>query len=460
MKIKSLRFKLYLSFLLAILISSGFTALLLNAGFGWHSLVIGLIFAWALALILGLILSAYVVKPLDRIIYSARKFSKGDFTHKILLNSKDEIGELALVLNEMTHETENKINSLEIRNQHLGAILQSMVEGIIVLDRSSSILSINGPIERIFNIAEKNVQNKLFLEAIPNSDMADLISDVLKTGEFKSKEISLTWPMQKIFRVNASAIFEKKLISGCVVVIHDITEVRKLDIMRRDFIANISHELKTPLTSIRGFVETLLEGALDDKENARHFLDIISSHTHRLDSLIGDLLSLSYLESEKIYLDKAEINIKGLVDDIIAGFNSQLRKKMLLAKNALPEHLIIRADRNKLDQLFTNLIDNAVKFNKENGAINIYCEEINGNIKFLVEDTGMGIPQKDLTRIFERFYRVDKARSRGLTEGGYPGGTGLGLSIVKHIAELHGGTVGAQSTEGLGSKFWFILPKQ
>jgi len=237
------------------------------------------------------------------------------------------------------------------------------------------------------------------------------------------------------------------------VVIHDITEIRRLETMRKDFVANVSHELKTPLTSIKGFVETLLEGAWKDEKNAQHFLGIIRDHAQRLDNLVNDLLSLSYLESKDISVDKADIKTKELVDDILAGFKSQLKKRRLQVRNDLPGELLVKADKDKLSQVFTNLIDNAIKFNKEGGSVKIYSQESANLIKITVEDTGVGIPPKDLPRIFERFYRVDKGRSREM------GGTGLGLSIVKHIVELHGGVAGVESTEGLGAAFWFSLPK-
>jgi len=218
-------------------------------------------------------------------------------------------------------------------------------------------------------------------------------------------------------------------------------------------VANVSHELKTPLTSIKGFVETLLGGALDDKENNRNFLKIIQDHAERLDSLVNDLLSLSHLESKEIMLKKTNFNLKQQVEGVISGFRSQLKKKNIEIKNELPADISVTADKNRLEQVVTNLIDNAIKFNKEKGFVRIFGEEINGKVKITVEDSGIGIPEKDIPRIFERFYRVDKARSREL------GGTGLGLSIVKHIVELHSGSVGVESTEGFGSKFWFSLPK-
>jgi two-component system phosphate regulon sensor histidine kinase PhoR len=223
--------------------------------------------------------------------------------------------------------------------------------------------------------------------------------------------------------------------------------------MRRDFVANVSHELKTPLTSIKGFVETLLEGALEDKENNRDFLKIIHDHAERLNILVNDLLSLSYLESKEIILDKNDLALSQQLEEVISGFRAQLKNRNIGIKNELSADLIVKADTDRIRQVFTNLIDNAIKFNKENGSIRIFSQELEGEIKIIVEDSGMGIPAKDIPRIFERFYRVDKARSRSL------GGTGLGLSIVKHIVELHGGRVGLESAESLGSKFWFTLLK-
>jgi two-component system phosphate regulon sensor histidine kinase PhoR len=200
-------------------------------------------------------------------------------------------------------------------------------------------------------------------------------------------------------------------------------------------------------------VETLLEGALDDKENNRNFLKIIQNHAERLNSLVNDLLSLSYLESKNISLEINDVNLSRVADEVILGFGSQLRKKRIEVVNGLAPDILVKADEERIKQVFTNLIDNALKFNREKGAIKIYSEEFNGKIRVIVEDSGIGIPEKDIPRIFERFYRVDKARSREL------GGTGLGLSIVKHIVELHGGMVGVESSEGSGSRFFFTLLK-
>lgn len=414
---------------------------------------LGLFFAVGLAFLLGSVLASGIVKPVNRIIHISRKFTKGDFSQRIFQHSRDEIGELALTLNKMAQEIEDKIKETNIQNQQLKAVFNSMIEGVIVVNRAGHIISINPAIEKIFNISARDVEGKLFLEAIRNNNITDVINEVLNKASFLSEELVLAWPVQRIFQVNAAPIFEKESVSGCLIVIHDVTEIRRLENMRRDFVANVSHELRTPLTSIKGFVETLLEGAIDDKENSRNFLRIIQDHAERLNNLVNDLLDLSHIESKTAQLEVRELRLRELVDEVLSGFSSQINKKVIVVKNELLDSVVIKADKDKISQVLTNLIDNAMKFNRDKGYVRIYAEEDADKMKVVVEDSGTGIPEKDLARIFERFYRVDKARSREL------GGTGLGLSIVKHIVELHAGTVGVESTEGLGSKFWFILPK-
>ncbi|MFA5259675.1 MAG: ATP-binding protein, partial [Candidatus Omnitrophota bacterium] len=315
------------------------------------------------------------------------------------------------------------------------------------------ILSINPAIERIFGIASFDVTGRPFLEAIRNNDIAEVITAVLREGEPVSREIFLVLPVRKAFQINAAPIFEGHAINGCLAVIHDITEIKRLETMRRDFVANVSHELKTPLTTIKGFVETLLGGALEDRQNNRNFLKIIQSHAERLHILVNDLLSLSHLESKELVFRLGRNNLRQLADTALTDAQPQWQKKHLTVKNELPSDLFVVADQEKLSQVFSNLIDNAIKFSRENGQLTVSCQDSISQVKVFVEDTGIGIPQKDLSRIFERFYRVDKARSRQL------GGTGLGLSIVKHIIEKHQGSVGVESIEDFGSKFWFTLPK-
>ncbi len=416
------------------------------------TIILGAFFSVLLALGASFILASGISKPINKIILASRQFSEGNLSHTIVVHSKDEIGELAATFNKMAQDVENKINETKLQNQHLKSLFNSMIEGVIVTDKAGRIISVNSTIENMFSILKKNAEGKVLLEAIPNNDIAEVMNKVLKTGEFVSGELSLIWPIKKILQVNASPIFENDSVGGCLVVVHDITEIRKLEMMRRDFVANVSHELKTPLTSIKGFVETLLEGAIEDKENSRQFLNIIQDHAERLNSLINDLLDLSYVESKEAKLNLAEFNFKDLLAQVVLGVKAQLKKKGIEFKDELPASTI-KADKAKLEQVLINLIVNAIKFNKEKGFIRVYSEDLGDKIKIVVEDSGLGIPEKDISRIFERFYRVDKARSREL------GGTGLGLSIVKHIVELHKGSVGVESIEAQGSKFWFIIPR-
>lgn len=417
------------------------------------SIISGIVLALVLALLLGWIMAGAISRPINRITQAAHRIAQGDFSHRVLQRSKDEIGELAGALNKMSQEIEDKISQINTQNQHLKATFNSMIEGVVLVDQEGRLLSVNSSAEELFGVSKSDAEKKLLLEAVRNNELAEIAGQVLTEGRFISKEINIIFPSQRILKVNASPIFSDKATAGCLLVIHDITEIRRLERMRSDFVANVSHELKTPVTSIKGFIETLLDGAMEDKKNSREFLEIVRNHSERLNNLINDLLDLSYLESKEIRIEKSSFNLRGMFEEVILSYRSRLKNKDIKLENRIPENLQAKGDRERLEQVAVNLIDNAIKFNRENGFVYIYCEGLKDCIKIFVEDSGSGISPKDIPRIFERFYRVDKARSRQL------GGTGLGLSIVKHIVELHGGTVGVENTEGLGSKFYFTLPK-
>lgn len=365
---------------------------------------------------------------------------------------QDDIGKVAEAVNSLVERLRRRISELESESGRMQGILDSMIEGVIAVDADMCILAANPAAEKIFGADLSKAKGRLFLEVIQNTDIIELITEAQRNKSNVSRELNLLFPSQRILQVNASLISQADKVGGCLLVIHDITEMRKLELVRRDFVANVSHELKTPLTSIKGFIETLLEGALDDKENSRHFLEIIKSHAERLNSLINDLLDLASIESKQVGLKIEVFALDKLVEEVTRGFKLHLRKKGIEVHNKVLSQVTVTADRDKIEQVLTNLIDNAIKFNREKGNVEISSEELGQDIKITVEDSGAGIPPADIPRIFERFYRVDKARSREM------GGTGLGLSIVKHIAELHGGSVGVESIEGLGSKFWFTIP--
>ena len=417
------------------------------------TIIVGLFFTLGLAFVLASVLAKALTRPINRIIHISSKFAQGDFSRRIFQSSNDEIGRLAATLNKMAQDIEEKIREVATKNKHLEAIFNSMIEGVIVTDASSRVISINHAIEALFDAKSAAIEGRFFLEGIHNSEISELINNAMNLGKFISQEVTLIMPAQRVVQVNVSPVFQQDKVTGSVIVIHDITGIRRLETMRRDFVANVSHELKTPLTSIKGFVETLLEGAMEDKENRVNFLQIINNHVDRLNNLINDLLELSYIESKEIELLKERFDLSSLVNEVVLGFKSHAKKKGVEIKSDLAAGLEILADNSKIEKVLVNLINNAIKYNKENGFVRIYSEQLADKLKVVVEDSGSGIPIKDIPRIFERFYRVDKARSRQL------GGTGLGLSIAKHIIELHSGSVGVESTEELGSKFWFILPK-
>ena len=390
----------------------------------------------------------------QRILDALEKIKNGELNQRLHLLSGGDIGALAEAINQMAEVLEARLRALEKETRQFRSILNSMAEGVVVVDRDTRIISLNPAAEKIFQAAQREAQEKLFLETFRNNDIAEVINVVLEKGELVSREMELVWPLKKVFMINASPILENDNVAGCLLVIHDISEIRSLEKVRADFIANASHELKTPLTSIKGFVETLRGGALEDKEVSRDFLRIIAEHSERMDKLINDLLHLTRLESKEAALEKKGLDLSRLVGGAIADFQGQLRKKNITVKNDLPQPCPAFAEQDKMEQVFANLLDNAIKYNKDGGWVKIYSQDIREGIRVTVEDSGYGIPARDIPRIFERFYRVDKARSREL------GGTGLGLAIVKHIIELHGGCVGVESTEGLGSKFWFTLSQQ
>jgi two-component system phosphate regulon sensor histidine kinase PhoR len=256
-----------------------------------------------------------------------------------------------------------------------------------------------------------------------------------------------------VLAVSASPILEGGAVRGCVLTARDITGPRKLEALRKDFVANVSHELKTPLTAIKGSAETLLSGALEDKEHGPLFARAIYEQSVRLENLVDDLLKISYAESGKARAEKAAVELNPLVEESAAGLTALMAKKNISLSNLVPAGLAVSADRGKLAQVLINLLDNAVKYGREGGWIKVSVSEEPGAVKVSVENNGPGIPAQHLPHIYERFYRADKARSRDL------GGTGLGLSIVKHLVELHGGSVGVESSEASGSLFWFTLPK-
>ncbi|HDK26081.1 MAG TPA: HAMP domain-containing sensor histidine kinase [Candidatus Atribacteria bacterium] len=410
--------------------------------------------ALAIASIISLIISLTITRPLQEMTKVSQKISKGNFSKKLKINSQDEVGQLADSLNLMSEELENKIRIISEDKDKMRVVLSGVIEGIVAIDKEGRIILFNHALKNMIDCSSDIVLGKFHWEIIRNNQLNELLKEALQKGQALTREITLFSPQEKIFHASANPLTEKNKVWGAVIVLNDITEIKKLEKMRSEFVANVSHELRTPLTSIQGFVETLKEGAINNPEKAQYFLDIIEKQSNRLNNLIEELLQLSKIESQEIAMNLQSINLRDLIDKTILEFKEKIDQKEQQVKiNISPQLPLVKADPEQIEVVFRNLLDNAIKYTPNRGKISISALEKAENIYIEVADTGIGISAEHLPRIFERFYRADKDRSRKL------GGTGLGLAIVKHIVQANQGTIGVESKPGKGSKFFFTLPK-
>lgn len=420
-----------------------------------RTLTAALVYAFIFIIIGNFLISFFISKPIREMAWIAKGIANGDLSKRINVSSKDEVGSLAKAFNYMIDQIRLRIDEVMVSKSRMEAVLLSMFEGVIVVDTNQTILLVNDSLRKLFNLSNDPIE-KNPLEAIRNIEIQEIVEDILKRHSgVVSKEVSMFVPEERILLVHAAPLVRNSQHEGAVLVFHDITDLRKLERIRRDFVANVSHELRTPVASIKGYAETLLDGAIEDKDNAVDFVKIIHDDSDRLAHLISDLLDLSKLESNKITIEKQESDIKIIVDKVVKRFKKQLKKKSISLENNIAKDLPkVFVDESRITQVFFNLIDNAICYTPEKGTITVSAVEKNDCFEFSVTDTGIGIPEKDLPRVFERFYRVDKARSREV------GGTGLGLSIVKHIILEHGGKLWAESILQKGSTFTFTILKQ
>lgn len=417
------------------------------------TLGLAFVIVFVFALFISFLTSIFISKPIQKMSSVAQDIARGDYTKKINAVSRDEIGDLAQALNYMSEQIQLRVQEVVTGKLRLEAVLLSMFEGVMVIDTNSEIVLMNQPLKDFLNIRDEGTGKKP-LEIVRNIEIQELADKVLKRKiGVESCQISILTPQEKVLLVHAASVVRDNEIEGAVLVFHDITALRQLEKIRQDFVANVSHELRTPVSTIKGYAETLLEGAWEDEKNSRDFLKIIYEDAERLAKLIEDLLDLSKIESGKLTLKRGKIDWEPLIQQCVTHFRNLIEAKSLSVKIDIASDLpLILADSGLITHVLMNLIDNAVKYTDETGKIRISVFRDITRVKVEVSDTGIGIPEEDIPRIFERFYRVEKARSREL------GGTGLGLSIVKHIIQAHHGEVMVESILGKGSTFSFILP--
>lgn len=408
--------------------------------------IIGIFFA----LMIGLRFSNYLISPLNELINGTKRISKGNFSEKIYINSNDEYRVLADSFNYMSNELEIKINEINTINSRLTATLDSMINGIIAISNEKKILFINPEAQKMFHIKENKSMDKKIIEIFRNYEIYSVIENYFenKISGYITKEILFE---EKYYSININSIYKSEKVTekiGIIILIQDITEIKKLENMRKDFVANVSHELRTPLTSIKGFIETLRFGNVKDEITRDKFLGIIEIETIRLNNLIEDILVLSDIEKT--------INVEIEKVEVLKSLNEVIDMMLIKIKDTnieintninIDTELYISGNVNWFKQIIINLIDNAIKYNKENGKVTIEAYQENKKIYIIIEDTGIGINEKHLDRLFERFYRVDKSRSKTV------GGTGLGLAIVKHALMNLNGSIDVESKEKIGTKF-------
>jgi two-component system, OmpR family, phosphate regulon sensor histidine kinase PhoR len=416
-----------------------------------HTLWVAALAVVIASVALSLIFSTVYSPRIKRVMQVAQRAAAGDFTPLPRPGGRDEVADLGDAVDGMVAQLGQTIRTLTDERNRSAAILSSMVEGVAVVGSDERILYCNQAFEQILELPQGSSQGKKLVEALRQAELVSAVRQVLPGGDEITGEVEVGTVRRRSFSVTAAPVRAAGA-SSAVLVLHDITELRRLERVRRDFVANVSHEFKTPLTAIQGFAETLLGGALDDQANRKRFVEIIREQSQRLTRLTDDLLKLSRIEAGRLELESHPVSVPALVNGCVESARLKAESKGLQITVELPADIpTIRGDAVQLSEVLQNLVDNAMQYTPPGGNIDVtvYC---NGHeVIFTVADTGIGIPESDLERIFERFYRVDAARSREA------GGTGLGLSIARHIVDAHGGRIWVESAVGQGSRFRFSI---
>ena len=413
------------------------------------AIIIGTCIAAIAAILLAFWTTRVITGPIKTLTRMSRKISEGNLDQKIHINSRDEIGVLASVFNHMAEQLKSTVELLTGQRDRIAVILAHIGDGIIVTDSSGNVTLLNYAAEKIFNIQNEKAQDHTFIEVVRDHEIDSVVQRCLEIGE---KQTGLVYYRAKRLFLGIIATLLPEA-GGCVILIQNLTELRRMETIRRDFISNITHELRTPLSSIKALAETLKEGAIDDEPVAKDFLERINGEVDRLAQMVQELSELSRIESGETPLQKSIFNAADVLDTSIQRMKPQADRAGIALSLEMPDQLpVLNGDRDRIEQVLINLIHNAIKFTQPGGTITVSAAVRDKSLQFSVSDTGAGIPADDLTRIFERFYKADKARSGS--------GTGLGLAIAKHVVAAHGGEIWVESIEGKGSQFYFTIPLQ
>ncbi|GAA0360099.1 ATP-binding protein [Alkalibacterium iburiense] len=410
-----------------------------------------------IAIIVSLLFTQYwtkqITQPLGHIKQVAEKLSLKDYTAKYKGNSYKEIDELGRTINELATSLDYQVQEIEENETQLRELINHLVIGVMVVDNERKIDMVNPAMNEILGENLYGNIGRTYNEGIYSAGLVELIEKAFKKKKLQNKEVTLYFPEERIIDVNVVPIFgQTDLPINYIVLLYDITEIRRLEKVRTDFVANVSHELRTPITAVKGFAETLLDGALEDEEVLVEFLTIIYNESSRLDTMVQDILQLSKLEQRKITSAAERVRVTEVIEEIKTILLQKIELRKIQFKVKEPEPLEIEIDRDQLKQVLLNLIANAVSYTHDGGEVTVYVRQIGHEAVISVKDNGVGIPKDQQSRIFERFYRVDKARSRNV------GGTGLGLSIVKWILENNNGRITLKSEVKKGSDFTVWLP--
>jgi len=408
-----------------------------------------------LAAVITLMISRRISRPLEDMKEGAEHFAKGNLEYRLQVPEVHEMASLANAMNDMASQLDERVRTILHQRNEQQAVLSSMAEALLAVDVEERLININQAAARLFGVDIENAGGRTLQEVVRNPELHEFVKRILSADESIEGEIMLRDKKEKFLQTRGTTLRDARGNRiGAIVVLSDLTDLRRLEKIRRDFVANVSHELKTPITSIKGFVETLIDGAIHDAEDAQRFLEIIAKQSDRLNAIIDDLLSLAKIEeeAEKKRIPLAEARIVDVLRDAVLDCEPKAVEKEIGIDLNCSEDIIADSDPQLIEQAVVNLIDNAIKYSNPGSRVVVIAAMDETEVSICVRDEGCGIGKEHLPRLFERFYRVDKARSREL------GGTGLGLAIVKHIAQAHGGSVTVESEPGKGSDFIIHLP--